>query len=216
MFRGFENVGAETGFLFAVLGGNDPGRVLWAPYVFDAAESYGLVLLENGMLVDTARGEPVPLGAARMPRTSPAEVAALDRYDSRALEARVARSPSAPVSANACERARGVFETALLGPESSEEGFPAGEVANEHGFAVRRLNVAQGARLPAHRRSEEEVFLMHRGRLTVLIDGIAVTLGEGDVLTVPVLAMRELVGSDEPAIAHVVRGADRPAPPCSY
>ena len=31
MFRGFTNVGDDTGFLFAVLGGDDPGRVLWAP-----------------------------------------------------------------------------------------------------------------------------------------------------------------------------------------
>ena len=58
-FRGFENVGGDVGFMFAVLGGDDPGRVTWAPYVFDAAARYGLVLLENGRLIDTTR-EAIP------------------------------------------------------------------------------------------------------------------------------------------------------------
>ncbi|WP_230207000.1 cupin domain-containing protein [Novosphingobium sp. Gsoil 351] len=56
-FRGFENIGEETGFLWSVLGGDDPGRVLWAPEVFRMAERYGLILLENGALVDTTLGQ---------------------------------------------------------------------------------------------------------------------------------------------------------------
>ncbi|MDH3645035.1 MAG: cupin domain-containing protein, partial [Gammaproteobacteria bacterium] len=44
VFRGFENVGDVQGFMFAVLGGDDPGHVTWAPYVFEAAEAHGLVL----------------------------------------------------------------------------------------------------------------------------------------------------------------------------
>lgn len=62
MFRGFTNVGQSLGFLFAVLGGDDPGRVLWAPQVFDLAQRFGLVLLEGGRLVDTAAGQVVPGG----------------------------------------------------------------------------------------------------------------------------------------------------------
>jgi hypothetical protein len=37
VFRGFENVGTGVGFLYAVLGGNDPGRVVWAPDVLEKA-----------------------------------------------------------------------------------------------------------------------------------------------------------------------------------
>ena len=65
MFRGFENVGEDVGFLFAVLGGDDPGKVTWAPRVFELARDHGLVLLEGGRLVDTAAGETVPEGARR-------------------------------------------------------------------------------------------------------------------------------------------------------
>ncbi len=54
MFRGFENIGDDVGFLFAVLGGDDPGKVTWAPRVFDLAKQYGLVLLDGGRLIATA------------------------------------------------------------------------------------------------------------------------------------------------------------------
>ena len=63
VFRGFENVGKDVGFMFAVLGGDDPGRVHWAPHVIEKAAGYGLVLLENGSLIDTTLGEQVPAGA---------------------------------------------------------------------------------------------------------------------------------------------------------
>ena len=33
MFRAFENVGDEEGFIFVVLGGDDPGIVTWIPEV---------------------------------------------------------------------------------------------------------------------------------------------------------------------------------------
>ena len=57
IFRGFKNIGEDEGFLFAVLGGDDPGHVTWAPHVFDNAKEYGLILLEDGSLVDTTNGE---------------------------------------------------------------------------------------------------------------------------------------------------------------
>jgi quercetin dioxygenase-like cupin family protein len=66
MFRGFSNVGDGEGFLWVVLGGDDPGRVQWAPYVFDMAARFGLTLLEDGTLVDTAKGRS-PCRKAREP-----------------------------------------------------------------------------------------------------------------------------------------------------
>ncbi|MFD2199474.1 cupin domain-containing protein, partial [Halomonas beimenensis] len=60
MFRGFEKLDAGTGFLWVVLGGDDPGRVRWAPSVFELAREHGLVLLKNGQLVDLAGGDTLP------------------------------------------------------------------------------------------------------------------------------------------------------------
>ncbi len=92
VFRGFENVGADTGFLYAVLGGDDPGRVVWAPEVLEKARGYGLVLLENGRLVDTLT-QPLAAADSRVVQPEPRE--ALDRIvchvDTSALEAVVVR-----------------------------------------------------------------------------------------------------------------------------
>lgn len=63
MFRGFENVGDDNGFLLSVLGhlpDGTPGRVTWAPYVFEEAKQYGLVLLQDGRLIDTHAGQRIP------------------------------------------------------------------------------------------------------------------------------------------------------------
>ena len=64
VFRGFENVGDDVGYMFAVLGGDDPGHVTWSPYVFDNAKEYGLILLEDGSLVDTTKRRDLSLMAS--------------------------------------------------------------------------------------------------------------------------------------------------------
>ena len=99
VFRGFENIGSGEGFMFAALGGDDPGRVTWAPYVFDDARKYGLVLLESGRLIDTEAGETVPDDEPVMPATTSRQVAELKRLDSAALESCVARYRSANAAA---------------------------------------------------------------------------------------------------------------------
>ena len=49
--RGFRNVGSEGGYLMAILGGTDAGRVGWAPQVLERAKETGLQLDEQGNLV---------------------------------------------------------------------------------------------------------------------------------------------------------------------
>ena len=91
MFRGFENITEKSesnpngyGFMFAVLGGNDSGGgVLWAPKVIETAQTHGLVLLENGLLIDTHNGESIPDGM--LPR-KPLEGADLVAFDQNNIE----------------------------------------------------------------------------------------------------------------------------------
>jgi mannose-6-phosphate isomerase-like protein (cupin superfamily) len=54
VMRGFRNVGKEHGYLMAILGGTDAGRVDWAKKVIDAAEKTGLALDREGNLVERA------------------------------------------------------------------------------------------------------------------------------------------------------------------
>lgn len=67
VFRGFENVGTDYGMIMSILGGDDAGGgVIWAPQVIEAAKDHGLVLGDNGVLVDTNEGEQLPAGVGPM------------------------------------------------------------------------------------------------------------------------------------------------------
>ena len=216
VFRGFENVGDELGYLFAVLGGDDPGRVLWAPDVFDKAAAYGLILLENGRLVDTTRGEQAPEGVAPMARTSAAQVAAhrvmsveemLDCVCTFAQQTQARESSLG-------RQAPGVRELPLIGAANPAEGIEPGKLAWPHGFHLRRVDFEPGAGLAPHARREQEVLYLFRGALAFEWADGALELAPGDVLTVPVGLQHgyRAVGA-EPVSAYVVRGGDRPAAP---
>jgi hypothetical protein len=81
MFRGFENVGDEYGMIFSILGHDDAGGgVVWLPRVIEEARGYGLVLLENGKLVDTTVGEQVPDGIKAKETLTETELKTFDEY----------------------------------------------------------------------------------------------------------------------------------------
>ena len=187
-FRGFTNIGDDTGFLWAVLDGDDPGRVLWAPQVFDLARDHGLFLLESGRLVDTAAGEAVPEGTAPMPRTTPAQVAALDRYSAAEAERLVSRA------------ATETGETPLIAPGAALPAVP--------GFTLHRLDLAPFATTLPATPSRPEVIFIHRGTVEVAIGDAIASLAPGDTMTMPTSLPYTLTASGTAAVtAFIVRGA---------
>lgn len=215
MFRGFENVGDDVGFMFAVLGGDDPGKVTWAPRVFEMARDYGLVLLKGGRLIDTTVGETVPEGAAR---EAPPDAETLRRLSSptdEALAHGVVRYASLRANPHSPLAAAGVEEAPIITPTVTRDGFAPGPIVGwwPHGFNLRRLKLAPGAEVPTHRRAEEEVFLLHKGMWRFTVDGASIELAGGDTFSVPKGAARSFTAGDEEAVAFVVRGGDAPAAP---
>jgi mannose-6-phosphate isomerase-like protein (cupin superfamily) len=209
-FRGFENVGQDIGFMFAILGGDDPGRVTWAPYVFDAAARHGIVLLESGRLIDTTQ-ESIPAGAVPMPATTAADLSNFDRYNSDAI-ARCTVKASALTPSGGLSEFIGFEECPIVGCANPAEQVPAGPISWPHGFQVRALRIAPGARSPAHVREEEEVLLVHSGQSVLEWDGGAMTLGAGDTFTVPKCLARIFANpGDDVAVVYIVRGGDHPA-----
>ena len=215
VFRGFENVGDDVGYLYAILGRDDPGRVLWAPQVFDLAEKHGLVLLEDGSLVDTTLGQKVPAGKRPMPRTTAEQVAAHRVISSGELEGIVIRAGNyAWRRDTALSGFPGVEEAALLGPASAAEGLPAGSLPWPHEFVLRALRLQLDAHVPAHRRAEEEVVFVLRGALGVEVDGEHIELRRGDTFTTPIGSARSFRNAGtEPCVAFFTRRGDRPAKP---
>jgi quercetin dioxygenase-like cupin family protein len=215
VFRGFENVGDDIGYLYAILGGDDPGRVLWAPQVFDLAQDYGLLLMEDGSLVDTTAGESAPGDLQPMPKTTAEQVAAHQVVDSPGLENIVIRVPDFRWRADtALSRFEGIEEVPLLGPANEAELLPEGQLAWAHEFVLRALRLAPGARIPGHRRAEEEVLFVQQGRLAVSVDGESLELGVGDTFTTPIGSDRVFANAGaEPCIVYVTRRNDRPQAP---
>ncbi|MFN2287514.1 MAG: cupin domain-containing protein [Chromatocurvus sp.] len=210
VFRGFENVGEGIGYLFAVLGGDDPGRVLWAPDVFDKASEYGLVLLENGNLVDTTRGEEVPDDVRPMPRTSAAQVAAHRIMTSEEMRDCVCTDREQQDATGI--HTDGVAEKPVIGDANPAEDMPAGKLSWPHGFHLRRLELSEGRSTPMAARGEPEVLFVHQGQIQLHWDGGELALQSGDVFTAPIgvpHAYRHAGGS--PAVVFVVRGGDHPS-----
>ena len=54
VLRGFRNIGDEHAHLMAILGGQDAGRVSWAPSVLEKAEGTGLSLDSAGNIIEAA------------------------------------------------------------------------------------------------------------------------------------------------------------------
>jgi len=209
VFRGFKNVGDENGFLFAVLGGDDPGRVTWAPYVFENAKTYGLVLAEDGNLIDTTRGQELKPEQRPMKPTTEADLAKFNRLTSNDLERCVVRRSQ--LDTNGDQNDSGIRETPLIG----EAGYMgAGKMDWPHGFHVRHMRIEPGASTDGHFRREEEVILMHRGALSIRLQDRDVCIGPGDVMTLPIKAPRSF-SNDGPEVVHayVIRGGDQPLPP---
>jgi len=185
MFRGFTNIGNDSGFLWAILGGDDAGHVTWAPRVFELARDFGLMLLENGQLVDTAAGEVVPAGLAPLAPTTRAEADAMHR------------ATPAEAAALVCRAKASVGETPIIAPD--------GHFTDDHGFALLRLDLEAGAQLPPDVVDGIEVIFAHRGHLAMAWADGQVTLGEGDTLTVPT-GLDRTFSSPTGTIAFIVRG----------
>ncbi len=220
MFRGFEKLDEGTGFLFTVLGQDDPGKVTWAPAVFEAAADFGLRLAKGGRLIDTSSGaaelkdvemegvlDEAGLAALKTPpaeRLAECVVAAAD----------IAANPASPLAA------AGVAEAGVIVPQPTRDGFPAGPIAGwwPHGFNLRRLTLATGAYVPFHVRAEHEVILVQSGTLEVSWTGDdaddALILGAGDTLSVPVGLPRAFRNTASvPLQAFIIRETEDPAPP---
>lgn len=187
-FRGFGNIGKDPGFLWSVLGGDDPGRVLWAPAVFEMAADYGLILLENGALVDTTLGQTVPPGVAPMPVTSAETIAGLRKIRPEDADEVIARAP----------RSDAPGETLVIG-----EG---GQLPGTKGFTVSRLVLAAGASSAVTSSQRPEVVFVMRGAVEIAMPEAAVTLAKADTFTVPTNLDRSYRALDEGCELVVVRG----------
>jgi mannose-6-phosphate isomerase-like protein (cupin superfamily) len=188
---------------------------LWAPQVFDLAKDHGLILLEDGSLLDQQAGEVLAKGQTPMPRTTSEQVACHELVDSEGAEKIVIRESDFNWSSGtALSGLSGVQEVALLGPASKAEALPAGHLGWPHGFSLRALSLSPGASIPEHRRREEEVIFMQKGSCRINVDGESLDLNPGDTFTIPLNASRSFTNeSVEDCVVYLTRRGDQPEAP---
>ena len=216
MFRGFENIGADDGFMYAVLGldkSGSAGQVIWAPYVFHQAKSHGLILLEDGRLIDTVSGAVVPNNAREY---TPISKQSADRDFRRLTIAEMAacvanKDQHGNLEIGGLSTLDGVIERAIIGCANPAENIGAGKMSWRHRFHVRHLSLQPSVEIPLHVRYEEEVIILQQGELLVNIDGYTTTLFPGDVFTAPIdQPRRYLSQSQQPVDAFIVRRGNHP------
>ena len=198
-----------------MLGEDDPGRVLWAPQVFDLAADHGLILMDDGSLVDILAHETPPEGVAPMPKTTPEQVSDHQVVDLETLnEISIRNRQFNWLKNTTLSTFDGVEEAALLGPASGVESIPDGHLNWHHGFVMRALRMSPGAEIPEHTRQEEEVIFVHRGSFNVTVDGETLELEQGDTFTTPIGSKRTFSnqGTDS-SIVYITRRHDQPEAP---
>jgi mannose-6-phosphate isomerase-like protein (cupin superfamily) len=216
MFRGFEKIDEGVGFLWTILGEDDPGKVLWAPAVFEAAADHGLRLAKGGRLIDTTAGDYALRDAEVAETPDDEKLRDLRTPALEALQRCVVLAGNGTSGAGAANQAVGVHETSLIAPRQTRDGFGPGPIVGwwPQAFNLRRLTLETGAYIPTHVRHEPEVLMVHEGSVEIRWPDGASMLAAGDTLTLPVGLPRSLRNtSSATADVFVVRGSDDPAPP---
>lgn len=222
IFRGFECIEGikegnrdDLGYLHAVLGGDDPGRVLWSPSVFDMAKEYGLVLLEDGSLIDKTKGEVIPASKQPMPVTTKAQIESHRVVTSEELKSIILRCAEFDwQNDTVLSKFAGVEEAALIGDENKNEHIKSSKLGWSHGFVMRALKMQPNASIPEHIRQEEEVIFVHKGSVKITVGNESIELSEGDNFTTPINSVRRFENiRDTEAILYVTRGGNSPSTP---
>ncbi len=194
IFRGFTNIGDGMGFLWAVLGQDDPGRVTWAPKVFEMAREYGLVLLQSGQLIDTKEGKAIPEDQPVMEPTSRKEVAAMGK-------------------ATQADAEKLVWRAADAGPESATWIIGGGaQFPWEHGFSLERLSLQAGACSENELATGSKVVFVNEGRADLQWGNCELSLRRGDTISIPIGVEHIIAAEDESELFVVRQSDERPHP----
>lgn len=221
MFRGFQNIGDEYGMMFTVLGGDDcGGGVVWAPQVLEAAQEHGLVLLEDGTLIDTKAGASIPAGHQSVQPMSAQEVATFDEYSvAEVLERFVCTNeqlkPELGVAMGNVQAGTRHSLHHIIGPNARTEQriILKDDQAGFNLFGI-GAEPRQGTEITV--RDEQEVLHVSRGQWRLCWgpqgEQDSLTLEAGDVISVPAGVPKQLknIGDEYGFCFSVINGVDAP------
>jgi quercetin dioxygenase-like cupin family protein len=159
------------------------------------AANYGLVLMENGNLIDTRKGEVVPEDQNPMPVTSKNQVDALKKLSNDQLQNCCMKSNEGKKS----YQNEGMTGRNLIHSDT--------KLSWDHGFQVINFQLEPGDCSDWNVYSGSEVIFVQSGELTVKLIDETWRLFSGDTATIPKGVVRQFLNSSDKKLEFIrVRG----------
>jgi mannose-6-phosphate isomerase-like protein (cupin superfamily) len=220
IFRAFENIGSDDGFLFCILGEDNPGKVTWAPQVLRAAEGYGLVLLEDGRLIDTIADQEIPAGAKVVMPISNEELAKVPKINAEEMSKHIFRFENRIPHEESyldCRIPGGDKKSyGLIGPGMAEAVERPTMLNNKHSFTFELVESKEGNGFHPFKQSTKQVIFVQSGEWKVSLgdggESGEVILKAKDVMSIPADVIRrfESVGKETGFLFIINSGDERP------
>ena len=200
IFRGFENIGDDDGWLLTVLGSDNTGGILWAPQVLEAAASTGLYLSPVGAVLDATAGDLINDTITPIDETRLGE---LDHYTDAEIAERIVASDRLDWSEAALLSSvlpgHGSAIAPVIGFGLTEDRQQRPPIWTPHGFTVEWLRLEPGASTGLHRIDQNQALFLVEGEWQVtynrLDNQISRTVTEDTVVSIPGNCWRDLTNT---------------------
>lgn len=217
MFRGFKNVSDEDGILYAVLGGDDTGGIVWSPKVLQQAALTGLYLRADNTLLDTEARDEITDDSKLIGPMSEKDIAELRLYTDVELRGRMVTQDDLVWSD------RALLDSVLPG-HASELAPVIGwgmtmdrnhvpPITNPHTFSLEWLRTPAGNAVGFHRHHDTQVLMSVEGEWQITFnrgdDQITRTISSETFVSIPRGVWRSFANVGEAdALMLVVNGTD--------
>lgn len=179
IYRGFQNMGQDEGFMFTALGRDDTGGILWGPQTLEAAREQGVHLTEDYQIIDEQAGQTWdPATMKRLQPMTPQEIGQLQHWPAEQMSRRVVRHAELDWRSESLLDAVlpgcGAQMAPVIGIGMSECRSHCAPIANAHGFSIEWLRIPVGGRVSTHRLACKQVLSFYRGSVAIHVSNEAV------------------------------------------
>lgn len=178
IYRGFQNMGQEEGFMFTALGRDDTGGILWGPQTLEAARAQGVHLTEDYQIIDEQAGQAWDATTMkRLQPMTPSEIEQLQRWSPEQMMKRVVRHADLDWQADALLDSVlpgcGAQMAPVIGLGMSQSRRHCAPISNSHGFSIEWMRIPAGGSVSAHSLAEKQVLSVYQGSVAISISNDA-------------------------------------------
>ena len=172
IYRGFQNVGDEEGFMFTALGRDDTGGILWGARTLEEAREQGLHLTEDYDIIDEQLGGVWDAQTMRrLQPMTPTEVGQLRAWSPQQMQQRVVRQADLQWSADALLDSAlpgcGAQMAPVIGLGISQARDHLAPIGNSHGFSIEWLRIPAGGQMSLHQLACKQVVSVYQGSVQI-------------------------------------------------